>query len=321
PNVRNFWLDTPQAYFRLVQETAAAIRRANPRVRVAMGGITGTGMAFLESLLKGGVDKLIDIYTLHAPPQPAMALLRKYGVAPDKPVWHTEVHEMLATDIIGHYQKNFLFLFRAFAKPYEEFPAIVDREGNPNQFALTYSTMVHVLGDDARLCRSIHKPGMELGVWERAGNQILTWKSTAPWLIPGTLKIRVETVPGETPALYDEWGRVLRLPQPDSAGCLNLAISGVRFLTGVRNVKLVSLIAPKEPPDPEQYYFNAVKHGSFPSWTKLGPAEGYEPKTRPGNLPFSSISGGSRPINLKAGRGPSDSVCRVQEYTTSISWD
>ena len=81
----------------------AAAKAANPNVRVAMGGLAGWSLPFLDSLYKEGLKDCCDIVNVHpysyphAPEGPYRNAFRKlreqmarYGDA-GKPVWFTEV--------------------------------------------------------------------------------------------------------------------------------------------------------------------------------------------------------------------------------------
>lgn len=103
-NIPGFWRDPdPKRYVQLLRAAYKAAKSANPNVRVAMGGLAGWGLTFLESLYKEGLKDCCDIVNVHPYAYPYAPegsyrdgfrklheLMSKYGDA-DKPVWFTEV--------------------------------------------------------------------------------------------------------------------------------------------------------------------------------------------------------------------------------------
>lgn len=103
-NIPSFWREPdPKRYVSLLRAAYAAAKAANPNVRVAMGGLAGWSLPFLESLYKEGLKDCCDIVNVHpysyphAPEGPYRNAFRKlrelmarHGDA-DKPVWFTEV--------------------------------------------------------------------------------------------------------------------------------------------------------------------------------------------------------------------------------------
>ena len=105
PNLRVFWGAEPDAgnYAAVLRAAHAAAKRANPGVRVLLGGLNGVPLPYLRRILEcGGADAFDAIcvhpYTHPYPPEPALerdltalrALLAEYG-AGDRPVVVSEI--------------------------------------------------------------------------------------------------------------------------------------------------------------------------------------------------------------------------------------
>ena len=103
-NIPGFWRDPdPKRYVQLLRAAYKAAKSANSDVRVAMGGLSGWGFSFLESLYQEGLKDCCDIISVHPytfpyPPEESYRdgfkklreLMAKYGDT-GKPVWFTEV--------------------------------------------------------------------------------------------------------------------------------------------------------------------------------------------------------------------------------------
>ena len=244
PDARNFWIDTPQAFAEFCRQTAGAIKRANPRARVAVAGVTSNGGAFLETLLQNGVDETTDIWSFHAPPAPMRAILKKHDVSPRKPLWETETHALLDFDVIGGYDRTFHFLYRAFVPAYETFPALVDRDGLPTSAALTYATAVHVLGE-SKLEKHVAQNTMELGVFRKGKEAVAAWKTNGSGLLSGLATFKIAPLANRALELLDGFGRARKIPAKNADGTLTFAIQGASFLSGAASLDLVRFQAPE----------------------------------------------------------------------------
>lgn len=277
PDVRNFWIDTPESFARYAIETSRAIKRANPKARVAVAGITGSGSAFLETLLKNGVDKETDIWSFHSSPETFAPLLDKYGVSAQKPRWETETHALGDLGVIAGYDKHFHFLYRTFAPAYDGFPALVDRAGAPTEAALTYATSVQVLGDDAKLISHRVEAGAEVGTFSKGREAVAVWKLAGTGLLDGRVSFQIAPLPGRQLEWLDGYGRAQTLPTPDKDGARTFPIQGFNFLRGAAKIEMVKFQAPREPAGPEEFYFSATS-GKHSGWKELAPGEGFDPK-------------------------------------------
>jgi polysaccharide biosynthesis protein PslG len=99
-----FWKPAPDpaAYARLLQWTAAAVRRADPQAKVLLGGINPNDTQFLRVVAEQGAWSSFDILAIHPYVSPASpeagnilaaadgvrAITAQYG---QKPIWATEV--------------------------------------------------------------------------------------------------------------------------------------------------------------------------------------------------------------------------------------
>ena len=103
-NIPSFWRDPdPKRYVQLLRAVYKAAKAANPNVRVAMGGLAGWALPFLESLYKEGLKDCCDIVNVHPyayPNAPEQSFQREFAKLRElmakegdsgKPVWFTEV--------------------------------------------------------------------------------------------------------------------------------------------------------------------------------------------------------------------------------------
>ncbi|MFB0524309.1 MAG: cellulase family glycosylhydrolase [Phycisphaerae bacterium] len=67
PNLKHFWSPQPSAedYYRLVEETAARIRKADPSGLVVAGATSQIPLGWLEDCFKKGLLKWIDVLSVH----------------------------------------------------------------------------------------------------------------------------------------------------------------------------------------------------------------------------------------------------------------
>ncbi len=67
PNIKQFWKPEPNAadYCKLVEEAAAAIRKADPKAIVVAGATSQIPFEWLEECFKGGLLEWIDVLSVH----------------------------------------------------------------------------------------------------------------------------------------------------------------------------------------------------------------------------------------------------------------
>ena len=105
PNLRVFWGSEPDAakYASVLKAAYAAAKRADPSVRVLLGGLSGVPLPYLRGVLQSGGVSAFDAICIHPythpyAPEPALerdiaalrGLLGKFGVA-DKPIIVSEL--------------------------------------------------------------------------------------------------------------------------------------------------------------------------------------------------------------------------------------
>ena len=104
PNISHFWTDgDAKSYLRLLKATTAAIRRIDPSIRVALGGVAGVPFGFLRSIYEQGGRDWFDVMNVHPYTHPQRpeeqliskirdlrALMAEFGDG-DKSIWFTEI--------------------------------------------------------------------------------------------------------------------------------------------------------------------------------------------------------------------------------------
>lgn len=105
PNLRAFWgaEPDPDRYFEVLKAAYEAAKRANPRVRVLLGGLNGVPLRYIRRLYERGGAAYFDVMCVHPythpmPPDPGLAreldalraLMVEFGDG-DKPIAITEL--------------------------------------------------------------------------------------------------------------------------------------------------------------------------------------------------------------------------------------
>ncbi len=94
-----YWMGSPQEYCRLLQEAKSVLKALDPAAITVLGGISWTGLSFLEELITLNALDAVDIVGIHLYGQDADEVLRRFerlqivinqsGIA--KPIWITEI--------------------------------------------------------------------------------------------------------------------------------------------------------------------------------------------------------------------------------------
>lgn len=294
PDAGNFWLGTPEEFAELIRQTAKAVKSGNPKAQIVASGFTSHGVSFLERVLKQGVAPLIDIFSFHTDNlAPYKALLLKYGVGAERPIWGTEDPTLVSLKGMKEgYARQFHFFHKRFGTNYDSFAALVDRDLTPLPDGITYSVAAHIIGN-AQVVESIEYPSAQIYIFQKGKEAIATWKILQAGLTGGSVTYAVTPIPGKTPQLVDAMGRSKPLSLKN--GEVTLPIAQTTFIRDAGKIKIVRYNLPQEKPDPLQYVFLAKTGKWTKEWTLVQPGSHNPPPASDFRQPFLQIFARNKP--------------------------
>ncbi len=216
PNMPDwYWRGTPEELVACVEHGAAAIRRGNPRARVAGVGVVGRandGMGFADRLLGLGLGRHLDILTFHYTDRdPASldvwrALAAKHGFA--GALWNSE--EESAAPFANHMAGvgvSFKFIHVLFTDMYHGTGGLADRRLAPNADGVLFSVAARLIGA-ARPDGEQRDGGATLRSFRRGHEIVAVIEGTGGGrLFAGTTTFTATALTGSTPRATDRYGR------------------------------------------------------------------------------------------------------------------
>ncbi len=166
-----YWTGTAEEFAELVEHTSGALRRGNPKARIAAAGFTnGVGDGFADRLLTLGMGRHIDIFSVHYTDQNPGSLddwrklLAKHRLA--LPIWNSEEKsEVPIRNLAGSVERSFKFIHVDVGYP--EYRPLVRKDWTVLPAGMLFSVGAHCLGNGKPVGHSDKVKGYEVQFFRR----------------------------------------------------------------------------------------------------------------------------------------------------------
>ena len=247
-NLRDrYWTGPVEDFAELVARTSRALRRGNPKARIAAAGFVGD-LAFADKLFTLGMGRHIDILSVHytdeRPDQIAgwQKLLAKHKLS--LPIWNTEERsEVPLRNLAGPIERSFKFIHVSIG--YGHMRPLVRKDLTVLPAGIAFSVGAHCIGTAKWAGRSDAVPGYDVFFFRRGAETIAAFdrqqKTGAVKLFgpaAGRVTLAVEPLAERRPTVTNIWGR--SRPLEIDGGKAVVALSdGMLFLNGCRKLKVL----------------------------------------------------------------------------------
>ena len=244
PNLPNrYWTGTVEDFAEHVKHTSQALRRGNPKARIAVAGFVD-GHAFADRLLTLGVGKCTDILSVHyTDERPGSIvqwknLLKKHAL--DVPIWTSEERsEVPLRNLAAGIERTFKFLHVHIG--YDGYRPLVRKDWTVLPAGILFSVGAHCIGTGKCIGTSGDVPGCEVAFFQRGDEVVgvLKARGQAPKLFAkalGSVALAAEPLEAGKPiTVTDGWGRSRPLEIAGGQAVLPLA-GGLLFVNGARKL-------------------------------------------------------------------------------------
>lgn len=251
-NIPNqYWTGTVEELAELIRHSSRALKRGNPRARIAAAGFVG-GHDVADRLFALGMGQDLDILSVHYtdinPGWTAAwkALLAKHTL--NLPIWNTEeLSEVPVRNLADGIERSFKFCHINIG--YEPFRLLVNQDLTPREPAIRFAVGAHCLGT-AKWLRHSSAPGCELDLFQR-GEEIIAVvgqeaRTAKLFATARSVVLAAEPAVPDVPiTVTNEFGRTTALTLQDGKATLALAQDGFvtgsrRFINGARRLEVLS---------------------------------------------------------------------------------
>jgi hypothetical protein len=254
-----YWSGTAAEFAEFVEHTSAALRRGNPRTRIAAAGFTpqsivgGTAHArFVDEVLRLGLGKHLDLLTVHYTDQDARTvpgwreLLRQHGLK--LPLWNTEERPAVPLRWLSEGDGPFFkFLHVQFTDAYDAYGPMVRKDLTLLPAGVEFSVGAHLIGTKRYVGESAGISGFRTQLFREGDESVAvitpdlqSAEGGAARLFDGAtaLTLAVEPAgPEATPTVTNHFGRTTALTAKE--GRADVPCAKRLFVTGCRKVSVV----------------------------------------------------------------------------------
>ncbi len=259
---KKYWTGTVEDFAELVKRTSRALRRGNPKAKIAASGFTTGAVGYADRLFALGIGKHIDILSFHYTGNNPGALNRwrnlpkKYKL--DLPLWNTEEKSEVPIWNIAYGAKH-SFKFIHVNIGYGDYRPLVEKDLTLRPSAIWFSVGAHCIGTAKYTSHDRTKiPGYEVFFFNRGAEAIGVFKGqTASQsrklfsVNPGSVTLDIEPLKeGKEPTVTDKWGRSKKLKIKNRQATLSLN-GEMFFINGARKLGI------------KEVFVSAIKKGIF----------------------------------------------------------
>ena len=255
PDLPNrYWTGNVEDFAELVKRTGKALKRGNPKTRIAASGFTPHGHGFADQVFQHGIAKSIDILSVHYTDENPGAIKRwqdmakKYGVSTI--LWNTEEKtEAPLHNLINGFAVNFKFIHVSIG--YDEYRPLVDKDLTARPSAIWFSVGAYCIGAAKPVSQRTDLPGIQQVCYFKRGEETIAALRGAAGADGsvrlygyggGILSLRAKPLKANKPVtLTDRWGhsRALKLTEGRATVDLGdgLDIAGL-YINGAKEIEV-----------------------------------------------------------------------------------
>ncbi len=258
-----YWSGTPAEFAEFVEHTARALRRGNPKARIAAAGFTPARVTggkerarLVDEVLALGLTKHLDLFTVHyTDARPAAVerwreLLAQEG-AGALPIWNTEERPAVPIRWLSSGDGPFFkFLHIQFTDAYDSYGPMVRKDLTLLPDGVEFSVGARLIGSRRFTVLSAKDaPGFATYHFGRDADAVavVTRSGAAAGAgavrlfdEPSRLVLAVEPAGKAAPAAFDRFGRAL--PVQMKAGRAEVPYAPTLFVTGCRAVSVAECL-------------------------------------------------------------------------------
>ena len=249
PDLRGkYWAGTLEEFIEFTHHTAAALRRGNPTVRVAVAGFTGLNDFATRVLTACAKDA--DVVSFHYTDPDAGKVRRwrrwldKHGLK--KPMWNTEERsEVPLRNLACGVERTFKFIHANIG--YGGYRPLVELDLTPRPSGVWFAVGAHCIGD-GRYDGHAAGGGCEAFFFRRGPERVGAFSGVPArrklfGKIAAAVTVRAEAAPGRKLRVIDKWGREKPL-RPGADGTAEIEwTSNLLYVRGARSLELVRAAA------------------------------------------------------------------------------
>ena len=274
PDLRGkYWSGTLEEFVEFTHHTAAAVRKGNPKARVAVSGFTGLNDFAMKALAACAAD--LDIVSFHYTDADAgkvqqwRSWLDEHGLK--KPMWNTEERsEVPLRNLAGGVERSFKFIHANIG--YGEYRPLVELDLTPRPSGVWFSVGAHCIGD-GRFDGHAAVEGCEAFFFRRGGERVGVFTGGPAQRklfdkVAAAVTVRAEAVAGEKLRVIDKWGREKPL-RPSADGMAEIEWTcDLMYVRGASRLELVK--ATVEATTEGVHVFEAEKGKFSAGWAATG---------------------------------------------------
>jgi len=248
-----YWTGTVPDFAELVEHTSRALRKGNPKARIAAAGFVD-GHAFADQLFGLGLGKHIDILSVHYTDERPGAiegyrqLLRKHKL--DLPIWNSEEKsEVPLRNLAGGIERSFKFIHVEIGYP--EYRPLLRKDWTVLPAGILFSVGSHCLDTAKCAGKSDKVPGHDVYFFQRGDETVGVFdrgQKTGGVKLFGsaaaTAQLAVEPLaaakPEDGPRVTDALGRTRPLAVENGRAALPLSAK-MLFVNGCRKLEVLAV--------------------------------------------------------------------------------
>ncbi len=266
-----YWSDTPEEYVELVEHTARAIKKGNPKALVAAGGFTSMALVNTECkartlrMFELGLGKHIDIFSIHYSDSPVtldnwQQFRKQFGLK--QPIWNSEEISVVPLENLKRGIRSFKFLHVDVGYP--QYRPMLQRDWSITPAGVGYATAARLIGSKSFVSEKAIGPFRVFTFGKEQPVSVIRQTATATGktklmdnsTLSEKIMVTATPAPGQTAQVVDMLGRSTSLTNGQAIAVFNYAEANPEryraiaasepcaFVTGASQITGIKGIAP-----------------------------------------------------------------------------
>lgn len=257
----SYWLGTPEEYAELLEHTSHALRKGNPKTRIAAAGFAQSS-SYADKLFSLGAGTNMDILSIHYTDQKPGAIdayrnvMKKYNL--NLPIWNTEEKSEVPLDNLANGVER-IFKFIHVEVAYGGYRPLLNKDWTVKPSGILFSVGAHCIGTGKYAKRIDTIPGYHVYFFKRGDEIIGVLDSGQNFQgiklfgsTPTAVRLTVEPLAvdqsKEGPRVTDTLGRTRPMALVNGHATLQLS-SGMRFINGCQKLEVSGVEGQAGSPD------------------------------------------------------------------------